>query len=604
MTDIINDYNTQLKLTLSTYKPKINIFINNDILDNYLIEITDIIDFLSKAKANDIYFIKSFLLLLFPFDTYITHDSGKLLKNSLNCDFTISDIAIKNKDYRFFNKIVKYETQTLFHNVDLLIIDILASIIFKYILSLSQNKKFSKIIPKYQGSVLSYVRQDISTSPISQYWNYNELNYRHVYSPYNPSNITNDSLLSPYYNGKKTIVIMYDAIKSPISVGQIFKNYKDDQTSIINKSKILDIFDDACNLYDFIKEIGIKYGFMHNDLHMNNVIYDNITRKLVLIDFGRCSFKKFMDNPVSEIDNELKSEFIKLNYDKLLSINVSNINVNQIYGNKDLYYKHLSVMGNNGKYFGGIYDLITFALNMYIRFLYFMSKESPIEYEIIKEKFSSIIEIVIDDNNVDNLILHNLTLKLRDDVDDFDILLSNYLKLKFEYIQTFESEKTKRFYIMLLEGLFYYALLILYNGCDNTKLIYKYFQVIDKTNERFRDFIFDDILSYPNYATKLSSDSFFMNFINISGGKVCLRKKSYIHEKPNKDYMLLKPNTFSLFENQENYNLAITNEKEITLEETSNAYQELFEDLDEYNLKTSKTSSVKKGGSKRLLKKY
>ena len=67
-----------------------------------------------------------------------------------------------------------------------------------------------------------------------------------------------------------------------------------------------------------------------------------------------------------------------------------------------------------------------------------------------------------------------------------------FLKIKFEYIQTFESEKTKRFYIMLLEGLFYYALLIQYNGCDNTNLIYKYFQVIDKTNERFRDFIFDD----------------------------------------------------------------------------------------------------------------
>jgi len=72
------------------------------------------------------------------------------------------------------------------------------------------------------------------------------------------------------------------------------------------------------NFYDFLIKIGTKYGFIHNDLHFGNIFYNLDIRELILIDYGRSSFKYFMDINNSEINNKSYHEFIKLGYEELL----------------------------------------------------------------------------------------------------------------------------------------------------------------------------------------------------------------------------------------------------------------------------------------------
>jgi hypothetical protein len=41
---------------------------------------------------------------------------------------------------------------------------------------------------------------------------------------------------------------------------------------------------------NWLAYVGRKFGFLHNDLHMGNVLYDKKRQRLVLIDYGRCHF--------------------------------------------------------------------------------------------------------------------------------------------------------------------------------------------------------------------------------------------------------------------------------------------------------------------------
>lgn len=105
--------------------------------------------------------------------------------------------------------------------------------------------------------------------------------------PLTPVNCNKTFKFEPTYNDNKNVkcfnTIIYKTIQSNISLKDILEK-KDDNT-ILQKinMKITD-------LLFAISTIGFKYGFVHNDLHLNNVLYDTQNHVLKLIDFGRSFF--------------------------------------------------------------------------------------------------------------------------------------------------------------------------------------------------------------------------------------------------------------------------------------------------------------------------
>ena len=65
--------------------------------------------------------------------------------------------------------------------------------------------------------------------------------------------------------------------------------------------------------------ISNKYNFLHNDLHMSNLLCKTMTDNegemgdIKMIDFGRSSFGYFMNNPNIDLDSEILYYMNKLN---------------------------------------------------------------------------------------------------------------------------------------------------------------------------------------------------------------------------------------------------------------------------------------------------
>jgi len=45
-----------------------------------------------------------------------------------------------------------------------------------------------------------------------------------------------------------------------------------------------------CRFFDFLIEMGVDYGMLHNDLHLGNVFFDHANECLTMIDYGRIHF--------------------------------------------------------------------------------------------------------------------------------------------------------------------------------------------------------------------------------------------------------------------------------------------------------------------------
>ena len=579
MTTPEDNYNNYLSSAIISYKNRITTFMDSyDIISNYTSEIVGIINqLLSKGKfKNDVYFHKSYISLLLPFESYITPNNGHLLGDSGNCEFTVADVEINGSYHRYFNKIIDYRSQILNSGIDLAIFDVLAAIIFEKILD-DSNKH---LVPEYKGCFLSYFKNENR----NRYWDFNELKYSNSISPYNPSNIINNT--SSYYTNE-SIIVMYEAVNNPMNVTQIFKKYHDNH--ITNKGFVIDVFNNCCDIYDFIKFLGVTYGFMHNDLHLGNVLYNPTTRKLVLIDFGRAVFKKFMDNPDDEINNRLKVDFEKLHYNEQLSTSIDDVTVENICNNDEIYLHCLSIIGNNDKYFGIIYDLITYSLNMYIRTLYFIKNEKPSDdYQNFKSNFDKIINIQFTaiENLLDNQINGMSTNQKLDE------LIDSYVEIKERYIQSITCTKTKRHFIMLLEGLFYAALYLHYKNFSRQD-IYIYFQIISSDIQGFRDYVLTTVLGNSTYKSKLSTDSFLSIFIPVTGGISIISSMKSMEP--------IKSTRLSLFKGETSKINQIMN----SLEKTSNAYDEFYKSsIGCKPPKKQKTVGGVNGRRRRILKNY
>jgi len=658
----MSSYEDKLNDIIKEYNIKINPDDNNyDLILDYLQKIIELLYSELSSTEDEIklrdsllrnfYFIKTFLSLVLPYKTFETLNDGKMIANSVNCKFTISDIININDTtdtkQRIFNKIVPYKSQTLIKGKDLLLIDILSAIIFEYIFNI--NPQYKDFISQYRGCVLSYSKVEDN----NEYWDFNLLkNIDSTNSAFNIDNIkkikkqedgtmisdtpetffsgvsfNSESLKShddkfktvesikstgvdeKYYDNK-VLIVFYDAINNPLSVSDIFEEYIDEN--------IIKVFSSVLDLYNCLQFLGINYGFMHNDLHMGNILFDNNKNKLVLIDFGRSTFGKFKKNSEKEIDDKLKTSFQKLNYEVKLLNNpedeIDDINTKNIYDSSRKFIRksHVSIELLEDKYFGIIFDLITFGVNLYLYTLYFNFKNSEEKGKKFKEAFDKIVNITPNNNDIEDYVFNNVQYKIEHLEDKIDILIENYQEVKNKYIEEYDYSREipnlKEIYIMLLECLFNFALFLIYlnknytsNDYDN--IIYKYFQIIYKDNLlllNFKDFINDEIIQKTDRKTKLRelNNSFFSNFIGTSGGKYKSNKKGGLTNQIDRKFIL---------QGKMERLLKYTEPTEITLEETSNKYEKIFNKISTKNMSVSYYTPTKVtiGGNKnkRLLKK-
>lgn len=57
-------------------------------------------------------------------------------------------------------------------------------------------------------------------------------------------------------------------------------------------------------LFHALKRLGIKYGFIHNDLHLGNIMIDSTTQEFKIIDYGRCVFDLTAHQEIHEATNK------------------------------------------------------------------------------------------------------------------------------------------------------------------------------------------------------------------------------------------------------------------------------------------------------------
>ena len=56
------------------------------------------------------------------------------------------------------------------------------------------------------------------------------------------------------------------------------------------KNKCLAVIASMYQVYLFLEWVGILRGYVHNDLHSGNILYDDINNRIIIIDYGQNVF--------------------------------------------------------------------------------------------------------------------------------------------------------------------------------------------------------------------------------------------------------------------------------------------------------------------------
>lgn len=579
----MDEYNRELEQIINIYKNEIS-RISNDYnkLNQFFIKIKQLISKKINQSANrdfllsNSFFAKSALTQLLKFESYTPKDNGNLIVSSENCKFTISEVIMEGETTpeKIFIKLVDYNSQSVNHDIDLLIFDVINAIIFEKLLALPQYQKYRNFIPKYKGSFVSYTKNN---------WNYNELNYKNILSPYHYDNILSGN--SPYYR-EKSLVFMTESINL-ISVLAVFLEYENDRRNTEKINRVVKVITKFADLYEFIKYFGYKYGFMHNDLHMVNVIYDISNDRLVLIDLGRGAFKKFITNVTPELNNSLMSEFIKLDCAELLK--KANIkNYSDLFTNSDLYENTLSIE-SNGNYFGVIFDLMTYTMNVYMKTIYYFRKIYTLnQYNVITENLFKLIKVNYDALFPDELLHNFVTLSVPTTVEE---LIQNYLLLKQTFLPSFNDENIRKLLNCICEGSFYMGLYIHFLKLTtvdvrNNYYIFSGFHILRNNLADFHTYVLNVLTPFANQLRPF--DSFISMFIPQPGGlSNIVNYKSILPSKTMSNII-------------SNLTLSDTNsskETTLTLNDTINLYKQYFNEKNTniipYNRKLDKFIKLK-----------
>jgi len=611
-----NNYDSNLTSIITTFKPQINLTnfaTDYTISSNFTNDIISLIGneerkyqgIIRSYKNKDLFFHKSFMTLLLPFDNYIPYNNGELITNSGNCNFTIADVSINSNPERIFIKIVDIPTAQ--YHVDHLLYDVIASIIFDYIFKI--DKKYEKFIPEYRGCFPSYYFVDSSTIG---FWNYNDIN---DFTNQDKSPFNYKTFLLNFSKQQKCLTVMYKAINDPINLRDFFIKYIDS-----DKDKYLDVLKKSCKIYELLKDLGLNYGFMHNDLHLGNILYDETTTELKLIDFGRASFGKYIDEINDDIINKIKVEYTKLNYDRLFRLDLFNSRYNGINSLEEFLYKDqrffpyaYSIKLTNNKYFGIILDLITFSLNIYLRTICYFYKHDNLFYDQIFEPiFKKLIIITFNTSNINDLLKNTYTsIDIPSNITSIATLIANYREVR-EFIDG-QSPDLQPLLYMLAEGLFYTSLYIFFikPSSNIRQRIYPCFQILDDTIPhiiQFKDMIKTQIIDIPTYNDIILKDSFLRQFLPIISSPLIpggnKRKTSKLRKAGESSVITPIDSKMQLLPYAQSLKVS---PNIITLEHTAKAYINVFNNIDNYIGKPTKGTIYMTGGNKtnkRILKKY
>ncbi len=418
-------------------------------------QLQKIIDFLQKNKIPiSPHFQKSLYIFNLNLSNYKSVFSTHELKKSTNCYFTIASADINGTKKNIFVKIVDVVVFSDKKQNDFILFDILNHHILNVILANDTNVDSSRV-SKYLTTFLSYYKKDA----LKNYWNFNEIiDYENdETSPYNFKVIANE-ITTPYNN--PCYVYLAEAING-YTIYNCFKTYYDETNEIKKKQfkgYIYNIFHDFSYLYDFIEYLGINYGFMHNDLHFNNILLNLITKKLVIVDFGRSSFGSYYNNIDKNLSSYISRITDKINVKETLFPDPSIINYETVYKNKKIFFENLIAKDAvYGKFPHVVIDLITISANMYLYLkTFFIETKDVSKYDNLIRLFEPLINI--ESTNFNVLYYKRFSFSTTNNIIDLLKTHNNNIRI----IDELEEEETnlKRTYMKLNDGLYFMALLM------------------------------------------------------------------------------------------------------------------------------------------------
>jgi hypothetical protein len=275
--------------------------------------------------------------------------------------------------------------------------------------------------------------------------------------------------------------------------------------------------------------MGFHYGFLHNDLHQGNLLFDTHIDKLTIIDYGRNYIGYFYDNRFPLIDNCIKNYHKILNYKNLYGEVIEPNNYRdmiEMYKNSTSLYS--MIKSNNNGYMTHILDIITLSLSC----LYYIDliknyqhlingTVGNIQYDPNFMRLTNLIYFAksTGNNDYDDLSNKNLIISLTDTSLDESEIIKIYMNTKIKILIDIANNIDVDYNAFIYDGLFYTCLLLKYfqiDGDDITprnggNIFYKSFQII-----KYSRFITqDNINGFMNYLKNININYNYLSDVNI-----------------------------------------------------------------------------------------
>lgn len=478
------------------------------------------------------FFFTSCFIYIFPWkfdNSYRAINNGLLYKNSANCKFTIANIESKN----MFIKVVNTVSSGSRRTPDYLIMDIMNCILLEILYEKTKvdpqtalminkpdiftNYTLTDFVNKFETSFSSY------STP--SHWDYNELmNNKYIYDNF-CQRIAPQLPITDYTN--TCHIYMTNAINGkPETLYTLYCTYKRDEQIIYT---ILKYLNSLKHVYNYIYFMGFHFGFLHNDLHQGNLLFDTHIEKLTMIDYGRNYIGYFYDNRNTYVDNCVKNYYKILNYENVYpQKQIPNTYKDMIDNYESDYALRSVIKSSNNGYMTHILDIITLSLST-LYYIYLIQNHdhfknpttAVIQYSMNFLRLTNIIyfERLIDTNDYNALKHKNIKISLRNPLMDIDEIINTYMTTKIAIINDIANYSDYEHTSLIYDGLFYTALLLNYfnlNGDDisqgrDGQIFFNSFQINKNTNLITQDNINDFMRKLNRIQTTYS----FLSNINI-----------------------------------------------------------------------------------------
>jgi len=464
-------------------------------------------------------------------------DTSKPCKStSVNCRYSFAPTEIydvNTNKYRESSLFVKVVSYPLPPKTDHILVDIINSALLKAFHATRPHITF------YIESFLSFnkiTKGDFVANtyvPKESIWEFNK--YCNLSSQYSPFYIPTSNL--PHKSCEnKCYVYLADAIhgKTLMDLMKTSLEYnlaakaRANAIVIDKKTKI----DALCQMamtsfvkfFDAITHLGYKFGMLHNDFHLGNLMFDEINNKLVCIDYGRMHFQDATLTSHPVLTHFITREVKKLGVDSLSNsrTEVTYDNVMSAFHKQLKSTKVLKDKDNIPVYPMVIADIMALCGNMYVFYLITQSDDKVNKVKTIVDK---IINFDYGNDKV-NLYTRDITLKV---TSDFALILNEYQEvLTHDWNQI--DKTNANLLSIIVEGLLFIALLINYsNGQittgmisvqlnDKKSLFHSHFQYI--YSAQHLSYFIDIIMKLPTNPNNILNKTVYLQKLRNYGIKL------------------------------------------------------------------------------------